>query len=160
MLRLIIKDKNNTINFITELPVRLREALIKAMRESAILIQSYAKTYAPVFRGILRLSIAQNVYAQANIIKAEVGSGVIYANIIEEGRIPWSGSMPPPNGDLKTWARRKLGDERLSYIIARAIKIRGFQSKPYLMPALNESIPRIKNIFTTRINETFENRGK
>lgn len=153
MLRITIKDKNNVLNFISTLPFRLKEALIKAMRESAVMVQSYAKLYAPVFRGMLRLSIAQNVVEEPNRIKAEIGSGLVYADVMEQGRRPWPYAMPPACGDLKTWARRKLGDERLSYVIARAIKRRGFTAKPYLKPAVEECLPRIKIIFNERINE-------
>lgn len=150
MLRITIKDKDNTLNFISSLPFRLKDALIKAMRQSAILIQSYAKMHAPVFRGMLRLSIAQNVTESSTHIKAEIGSGLVYADVVEEGRQPWPGAMPPLD-DLRLWARRKLGDERLSYVIARAIKRRGYPAKPYLRPAVDETSSRIKMIFEQRI---------
>lgn len=149
MLRITIKD--NCTKTISLLPQRLRDALIKAMQDSAVLIQSYAKYYAPVFRGMLRVSIAQRIETEGDKIKAEIGSGVIYADVIEEGRNPWQGAMPPPSGDLKEWARRKLGNERLSFVIARAIKKRGFKPQPYLRKALDTSSTRLHLIFMNRI---------
>lgn len=159
MIRIILKEKGAVTKVLTSLPQRLRSAMLKAMQESAILIQSYAKLYAPVFRGLLRVSISQNVADQGNRIVGEVGSGLVYASVVEEGRNPWPGAMPPPSGDLRTWARRKLGDERLSFVIARAIKRRGFYAQPYLKPALLAAMPRIQTIFQTRILEALQAEG-
>jgi len=159
MIRIILKEKGEVTKVLTGLPQRLRSAILKAMRESAVMVQSYAKLYAPVFRGLLRVSIAQNVAEEGNRIIGEVGSGLIYASVVEEGRNPWPGAMPPPSGDLRTWARRKLGDERLAFVIARAIKKRGFRAQPYLKPALLAATPRIQTIFQTRILEALQAEG-
>ncbi|MFA6433750.1 MAG: HK97 gp10 family phage protein [Elusimicrobiales bacterium] len=157
MLRITIKDKDGTVNALARLPQRLRTAVVSAMRESAILLQSLAKLNAPVFRGLLRVSIAQNVAEGGGKITAEVGSGLPYASVVEEGRQP--GWFPPPSGDLKTWARRKLGDERLAFVVARAIKRRGFRAQPYLKPALAVATPRIQLIFQNRLTEALKAEG-
>lgn len=159
MIRMVLKEKGKVTEVLANLPQRLRSVLLKAMQESAILVQSYAKLFAPVFRGMLRVSIAQNVHDEGNRIIGEVGSGLVYASVLEEGRNPWQGAMPPPSGDLKTWARRKLGDERLSFVVARAIKQRGFYAQPYLKPALLGATPRIQSIFRTRILEALQTEG-
>jgi len=159
VIRITLNEKGSLTKTLPELPQRLRMAIVRAMRESAILIQSYAKLYAPVFRGLLRVSIAQNVAEEGNRITGEVGSAVVYASVLEEGRNPWPGAMPPPSGDLRTWARRKLGDERLAFPVARAIKRRGFKAQPYLRPALLGATPRIQLIFQSRILETLQQAG-
>ena len=159
MIRIVLKEKGEVSQALTRLPERLRSALIQAMRESAILIQSYAKLYAPVFRGLLRVSIAQNVAEEGNRIVGEVGSGVVYASVVEEGRDPWPGPMPPPDGDLRAWARRKLGDARLAFVVARAIKRRGYKAQPYLRPALEAATPRVQAIFQARILEALRQEG-
>ncbi|MCX5786054.1 MAG: HK97 gp10 family phage protein [Elusimicrobia bacterium] len=159
MIRIILRDKDGLIKTLPQLPQRLHNAIVRAMRESAVLLQSYAKLYAPVFRGLLRVSIAQNVTEEGNRIIGEVGSGLPYASVIEEGRNPWSGAMPPPSGDLRTWARRKLGDERLAFVVARAIKRRGFRAQPYLKPALLSATPRIQTIFQSRVLEALQQAG-
>lgn len=159
MIRIILKEKGEVTKVLPRLPQRLRAAMIQAMRESAVLIQSYAKLYAPVFRGLLRVSIAQNVADEGGRVVAEVGSGLPYASVVEEGRNPWPGKMPPPNGDLRTWARRKLGDERLAFVVARAIKRRGYRAQPYLRPALLAATPRLQAIFQTRIIEALQQEG-
>ncbi|OGS32981.1 MAG: hypothetical protein A2218_10365 [Elusimicrobia bacterium RIFOXYA2_FULL_53_38] len=159
MIRITLNEKGGITKLLPELPQRLRAAIVRAMRESAILVQSYAKLYTPVFRGLLRVSIAQNVAEAGNKITGEVGSGVVYASVVEEGRNPWSGAMPPPSGDLRTWARRKLGDERLAFVIARAIKRRGFRAQPYLRPALLGATPRIQLVFQSRLMEALQQAG-
>lgn len=159
MIRIILKEKGEITKTLPQLPQRLRNAIVKAMRESAVLVQSYAKLYAPVFRGLLRVSISQNVSEEGSRITGEVGSGLAYASVVEEGRNPWPGAMPPPSGDLRTWARRKLGDERLAFVVARAIKRRGFRAQPYLRPALLGATPRIQTIFQSRILEALQQAG-
>jgi len=159
VIRIIFKEKGEITKTLPQLPQRLRNAIVKAMRESAVLVQSYAKLYAPVFRGLLRVSISQNVSEEGSRITGEVGSGLAYASVVEEGRNPWPGAMPPPSGDLKAWARRKLGDERLAFVVARAIKRRGFRAQPYLRPALLGATPRIQTIFQTRILEALQQAG-
>ncbi|HOX22928.1 MAG TPA: HK97 gp10 family phage protein [Elusimicrobiales bacterium] len=159
MIRITLKEKGELTKILPQLPQRLRGAIVQAMRESAVLVQSYAKLYAPVFRGLLRVSIAQNVSETGSRITGEVGSGVVYTSVVEEGRNPWPGAMPPPSGDLRTWARRKLGDERLAFVVARAIKRRGFRAQPYLRPALLGATPRIQSIFQTRIMEALQRAG-
>jgi len=159
VIRITLKEKGELTKLLPQLPQRLRDATMRAMQESAILIQSYAKLYAPVFRGLLRVSIAQKVSTEGNRITGEVGSGLAYASVVEEGRNPWPGAMPPPSGDLRTWVRRKLGDERLAFVVARAIKRRGFRAQPYLRPALLGATPRIQSIFQTRIMEALQQAG-
>jgi hypothetical protein len=80
----------------------------------------------------------------------EVGSGLVYAPIIEEGRT--QGWFPPPEA-LREWARSKLGNERLAFVVARAISRRGFKAQPYLGPALEIVAPRVEAIFQARISE-------
>jgi len=159
VIRIVLKEKGGITKTLPQLPQRLRNAIVRAMRESAVLIQSYAKLYAPVFRGLLRVSIAQNVAEEGSRITGEVGSGLAYASVIEEGRNPWPGAMPPPSGDLRAWARRKLGDERLAFVVARAIKRRGFRAQPYLRPALLGATPRIQTIFQSRILDALRQEG-
>ena len=156
MIRMVLREKGEVTKVLHRLPQRLRAAVISAMRESAILIQSLAKLNAPVFRGLLRVSIAQNVAEDGARIVGEVGSGLPYASVIEEGRS--AGWFPPPSA-LKAWARRKLGDERLAFVVARAIKRRGFHARPYLRPALLAATPRVQAIFQARILDALRQEG-
>ena len=156
MIRITIKGGQETAKLLQRFPQRLRAALLKAMRESAILVQSLAKINAPVFRGLLRVSILQGITEEGNSLVGHVGSALTYAPVLEHGR--QTGWFPPVS-ELKIWARRKLGDERLAFVIGRAIKRRGFKAQPYLFPALEAGAPRIQTIFENRLREAIQAEG-
>lgn len=156
MIRVSISGQDESKNFFDQVPKRLGLALLKAMQDSAILIQSLAKSKAPVFRGFLRLSIVQSLKEDGNRIVGEVGSGLPYAQAVEFGR---AAGWFPNLTDLKVWARRKLGDERLAFVVGRAIKKRGFKAQPYLGPALEEAQPRVQLLFAARITQAIGELG-
>ena len=156
MIRITIKGTEETKKLMERLPQRLGLALVKAMRDSAVLIQSLAKLNAPVFRGLLRASILQSVDIEGNKIVGRVGSALTYAPVVEFGRP--TGWFPNVT-ELRTWARRKLGDARLAFVVGRAIQQRGFRAQPYLGPAVETASPRVQMIFETRINEAVQAEG-
>ena len=156
MIRVTIKGVDETLNLFKSLPERMLLALLQAMREVAIDIQSRAKVNAPVFRGLLRVSILQSVDVDNHKIIGRVGSALTYAPVVEYGRA--SGWFPPIS-ELRIWARRKLGDERAAFPIARAIKKRGFKAQPYLMPALEAAKPRVQMIFDNRMKQAIQALG-
>ena len=156
MIRVTIKGADETVRLLQRLPQRLGLALVKAMRDSAILIQSLAKINAPVFRGLLRASILQRVEFEGNKIVGHVGSALTYAPVVEFGR---QAGWFPNVSELRTWARRKLGDARLAFVVGRAIQRRGFKAQPYLTPAFESAGPRVQMIFDARINEAVQAEG-
>jgi hypothetical protein len=156
MIRVTIKGASETAKLLERIPQRLGLALVKAMRDSSVLIQSLAKANAPVFRGLLRASILQSVEVEGNKIVGRVGSALAYAPVVEFGRA--SGWFPNVT-ELRTWARRKLGDARFAFVVGRAIQRRGFKAQPYLMPALESAGPRVQMIFDSRINEAVRAEG-
>lgn len=156
MIRISIKGGSETAKFLQQFPERLRIALLRAMRESAILIQSLAKVNAPVFRGLLRVSILQGITEERGKLVGHVGSALAYAPVLESGRT--TGWFPPVS-ELKTWARRKLGDEKLAFVVGRAIKRRGFKAQPYLLPALEAGKARVQSIFENRLREAIQAEG-
>lgn len=156
MIRITLKGAVETVKLLERVPQRLGLALVRAMRDSAILIQSLAKANAPVFRGLLRASILHSVEVEGNKIVGRIGSALAYAPVVEFGRpTGWF----PNVGELRTWARRKLGDARLAFVVGRAIQRRGFKAKPYLLPALESSGPRVQMIFDARIQEAIRAEG-
>jgi len=163
MIRIVVREKGGVSKVLSGLPQRLRAALMQAMQDSALHIQSLAKVYSPVFRGLLRVSIAQSVAEEGDRIVGEVGSGVVYAQVIEEGRNPWPGPMPPPE-QLRVWARRRgvapfEPGWDMGFVLARAIKARGFRAQPYLRPALLAAAPRVQALFQARILEALRQEG-
>lgn len=156
MIRISLRGGEETVKLLQRFPQRLRAALLRAMRESSILIQSLAKVNAPVFRGLLRVSILQGVTEEGGRFVGHVGSALAYAPVVESGRT--SGWFPPVS-ELMTWARRKLGDERLAFVIGRAIKRRGYKAQPYLTPAVEEAGSRVQTIFEARHREAIQAEG-
>ena len=156
MIRITIKGATETAKLLERIPQRLGLALVKAMRDSAVLIQSLAKANAPVFRGLLRASILQSVEIEGNKIVGRVGSALAYAPVVEFGRP--TGWFPNVT-ELRSWARRKLGDARLAFVVGRAIQRRGFKAQPYLTPAFESAGPRVQMIFDARINEAVQAEG-
>ena len=156
MIRVTLKGGDETVKLLKRFPERLRIALLRAMRESVILVQSLAKVNAPVFRGLLRVSILQGITEEGGKLVGHVGSALAYAPVLESGRtMGWF----PPISELKIWARRKLGDERLAFVVGRAIKRRGFRAQPYLLPALEAGSSRIQTIFESRLREAIQAEG-
>ena len=155
-IRVVVKGGERSAQQLEKLSGRLRMALIRAVQDSAITVQSLAKIKAPVFRGALRESIFQTVKDLGNRIVGSVGSPLVYAEVVESGRA--SGWFPPIE-ELKVWARRKLGDERKAFVVGRAIKQRGFRPQPYLTPAVREALPRIQLAFANRLNQAIQAEG-
>src|SRR2546425_997146 len=95
MIRVTLREKGEVTKVMERMPARIRGAVVQAFQDIAIQIQSLAKINAPVFRGLLRLSIAQSVTDEGSKIIGQVGSGLIYAPVVEEGRE--TGWFPPPD---------------------------------------------------------------
>lgn len=156
MIKVTIKGSEEILKIMGLMPNRMKLALLKGMRDTAIAIQSLAKKNAPVWRGLLRASIVQSVSVEGDKIIGTVGSALPYARVLEFGRNQgWR-----PNIDaLKLWSRRKLKDEHAGYGVAEAIRKRGFRAQPYLTPALEEVGPRTQLIFTGRVLEAIAEAG-
>jgi len=89
-------------------------------------IATRARANTPVDTGILRASIATRVTPGQEagvLVRGEVftGAQAPYAIYVEAGTRPhW-----PPRAPIEAWARRKLGDASLWFVVARAIARRG-----------------------------------
>jgi hypothetical protein len=66
-----------------------------------------------------------------------------YAPGLEEGSEPHM----PPIVELKGWARRKLGNEKLAYVVARSIARKGIKPRYFHREAIEMSLPRIDGFF-------------
>lgn len=156
MIKVTVKGSEEILKIMELMPNRMKLALLKGMRDTAIAIQSVAKRNAPVWRGLLRASIVQNVAVEGDRIVGTVGSALPYAKVLEFGRTQgWR-----PNLDaLKVWARRRLKSEHEGYGVAEGIRKRGFKAQPYLTPALDEVGPRSQLIFTGRVLEALAEAG-
>lgn len=70
-------------------------------------------------------------------VEAIVEANMNYASFIEFGTRPHF----PPVDALRDWAAKFLGDERLAFLVARAISRRGTLAHPFLGPALIANMP-------------------
>lgn len=66
-----------------------------------------------------------------------------YAPALEEGAAPHR----PPITALKGWARRKLGNEKLAYVVAKKIATKGIKARHFHREAIELSLPKISDIF-------------
>lgn len=75
-----------------------------------------------------------------------IAPGVNYARPVEEGRMP--GKQPGTANGLMEWVRQKTGLQgkdldRKTYVIARAIGIKGIRPQPYAKPAIENKRSRV-----------------
>ena len=70
-------------------------------------------------------------------VEAFVEANADYASFIEFGTRPHF----PPVDALRDWCAKFLGDERLAFVVARAISRRGTLAHPFMGPALLENMP-------------------
>ncbi|MBI4396710.1 MAG: HK97 gp10 family phage protein [Elusimicrobia bacterium] len=160
MIVMRVKGGEQTVKLLNRLPERLRNAVLRALREAGIVVQALAREKAPVYRGLLRQSIGLRFREESlNRVVGEVGSDLPYAGVMESGS---SRTWTPPSTGLKQWARLKLGDERLGWAIVKKFRDRGFpfeDAQSYLTPAIKEALPRMKLIFEERMKEVIQQEG-
>jgi len=113
----------------------------KALSKSVSTIQPKAVDKAVRDTGQLKGSIRKTVKG----LTGEVIAGAKHAIFIEEGTRPHF----PPVSALRGWAGRKLGNPDLAYAVALKIAKVGTEPKPFMEPALMESLPSIEKYFTT-----------
>jgi phage gpG-like protein len=109
--------------------------MLKAMRDSTLMVQRDAKKLAPVDTGRLRASITPSVKG-GDPVRGVVGSNVKYAPFMELGTRPhW-----PPVSALATWARRH---GKTAWGVAQLIASRGLAARRFLQGAFEKNAPRI-----------------
>lgn len=116
---------------------RIKIAIVTEIVAGAQAVQAKvindARGLCPVFNGTLSQSIqpGEIIVTDANVT-AEIRAEASYASFVEFGTRPHF----PPVDALRDWAARVLGDERLAFVVARAIARRGTYAHPFLGPAL------------------------
>lgn len=74
-----------------------------------------------------------------------------YAAAQEHGTSPFYPKIEP----LKGWARRKLGNEKLAYAVAKSIARKGIKAKYFHRDAIIDSLPKIQRIFNDIFNKVY-----
>jgi hypothetical protein len=101
----------------------VREEAMGATEFSVNLLQQTIVPLTPIDRGMLRNGMQTAVYGDRVDEYGRVFNLMPHALPVETGTVPHF----PPVAALEAWAVRKLGQEGLGYVIARAISRRGTQ---------------------------------
>ena len=126
-------------------PQIYREPMAEMFQTIAAIGERTAKQRAPRDTGALKRSI----HSDARPMSARIFSNKAYAKPVEFGRRKGA-RMPPPNA-LRGWARRKLGNPNLAFVLARAIARRGIKGR-FFMKAAHQAI-MIKMPFQMKLLE-------
>jgi HK97 gp10 family phage protein len=145
-----IKGMAELLNKFSNAPQIIKGVKHDMLNAAAQIAVREAKENTPVNEGILRNSISYSISVDAE--KATIGTNVKYAPYQESG-VPAGKfkGFPPykPGTALARWAKLKLGDEKLAFVVARAIKKNGLKAHPFMKPALDKvssSMGQIKRI--------------
>lgn len=95
--------------------------------------------------GTLRRSVQVR---EASARRGVVGIGERYGAYVEFGTRPHF----PPVAPIERWAKTKLGQEGLGFVIARKIARRGTKAQPYVEPAFRDNAKYILDQFAFAIN--------
>ena len=122
--------------------------LKKTMFKAGELVSSDAKRNfvknKSVDTGLGLSSIGHEEVAKADEVVSIVGAGAEHMKYIETGTRP---HWPPPE-PIRRWAKRKLKNEKLGFLVSRKIAQKGTQSKPFLYPALEKNLAKIMDMIT------------
>ncbi|MDP9379026.1 MAG: hypothetical protein M3Q29_02550 [Chloroflexota bacterium] len=110
-------------------------------------------TWCEWLQGQIRDKHPGGLGAQKVGLVGTVGTKLNYGAAVEYGRKP---GKRPPTAALKGWARRKTGDERNAYRIAKRIGERGTSPQPYLEPALEARRGEIQRMFERELGNVLK----
>jgi len=139
----------------------IKEAMPEILNKSTLLIEARAKQLAPVDLGIMRSSITSSISQSEAYVKVLAP----YAIYMEYGRPP--GKMPPIEA-IEPWAKRhKLNAWAVAKTIAKKgievgtiespLKTLGNTYRPFLRPAVFQSLPEIRRIILQVMNKKLIN---
>lgn len=118
-------------------PATLLSETRTALLAGSLLVEGTARSLAPKDTGRLGGSITHQISG----LTSRIGPSVSYGLYVEKGRRP---GKPPPVSAIEPWARRRGANP---FLVARAIGRRGTKPRPFLVPALTQSTPRIVALF-------------
>lgn len=121
--------------FTKKLQDKMREAAYKSLFRGGYLIQGDARRLCPVNTGLLRSSIT--VEGNFSGLYVKIGTNLSYAAPVEFGSRPHT----PPFAPIRDWAEKK---GLPAGAIWQSIRQHGTKPHPYLKPALDKNIDKIK----------------
>lgn len=143
------KGTNQLLRKLERMGPAARDAASKVVTRGVFQISADAKRFATDSSdtGRLRDSIAPDVKRTNRGTVGRVEAHAKYASAVEFGTRPHF----PPVDALRDWARRRLGDENLAFVVARAISERGTKAQPFMRPAFNRNRKKIEGEFRREI---------
>lgn len=118
----------------------VKQAVIKSLNQSALLVQNDAKSNAPVLRGKLRNSITSQL--NKNDYSAKIGTDLIYARIHEFG-----GTIVPKKAKFLVF---KIDGKTIR---TKKVIIKPYRGIGYLRPALKKNIKKILDYFKENLTK-------
>jgi HK97 gp10 family phage protein len=113
----------------------MRQAIIKALTRSGLIVVADAKTLSPVDTGDLKGSIAKRLIIEK--LQMEVSTNLAYAFYVEFGT-----GRHAENG-----LGRQTSWVYYNEVIGMYIRTSGMKAQPFMRPALNNNKSEIKTIF-------------
>lgn len=102
------------------------------------------------------VGLRQSITVNADWNRVEIGvlrgTASKYAAAVEFGSKPHF----PPIAPIERWAKIKLGQPGLGFLIARKISQKGTKAQPYLVPAFESNVGHTKKIIEEGLQALFE----
>lgn len=139
-------DDAEVRKLLRKMPPAIKIAVERFLIKAGLVVKSSAKANAPVRTARLRDSISSKVDKLRQ--EAVIGPNVEYGPYVEHGTRPHF----PPVKALSEWAGKVLGDASLGFVIAKSISKKGTKKQPYMLPALEDNVDNIRDIFVREID--------
>ena len=123
-----------------EIPLRLTFAI----NESLNYLRGVLQANTPIYQGLLSGSYLTTLTGEKLNLEGHVGTNILYGKYVELGRGP--GKFPPVEL-IKQWTATKLGDEKLSFLVARKIATQGTTGYYMFKHTVQEAYMAVQLIF-------------
>jgi hypothetical protein len=120
-----------SVNNLNGLKVKIQVALVDALKEAALNIETLAKVDCPVNMGILRSSIHTEPISEQNYYGYKIGSYLPYAPYVEFG----TGTLVSVPSEYQEFALQFKGQKEVA----------GMNAQPYLLPNFEMQVEQFKN---------------
>jgi len=125
-------ESGYSVNNLNGLGEKIQMALIGALQEAALNIETAAKMDCPVHMGVLRASIHTEKVTEEDAIGFKIGSYLPYAPYVEFGTGTNNVSVPT---EYKEFALQFKGQKEVA----------GMNAQPYLLPNFEMQVEQFKN---------------
>jgi HK97 gp10 family phage protein len=137
MIEIEVKGLDEAVRMLDALPETVKTQAAAALATAAYETEAEAKRLAAVDTGAMRSAIRAR----------QVGSFAWEVRSPRPGVYVEFGTRPhfPPLAPIRAWARRH-GIEKAAFAIARKIARVGTRAQPFMRPALDKVMPRIRQL--------------